>query len=393
MMKSKVTLVLGAGVSVGLVADWDGLTRQLARDAKGSKLVEERARLDASFPNANQIELELAFRALVERSLAARERAGVKGRRAIGDRMLALEREAELAWIAMLRGALYAPPRAASAPPPPYLAGRGAGPRAHARRAACPNATLRAIGDALRDGRSPVRRVITFNADDWLEYELWRGAPRAFHTRFRIVTQPTFGPDARAYEASRSSRDPGERVAIVHAHGFLCHPMEPTHPTYSSSRARVGARGAHAKGRPPRSPRAPSYDAPNMLVFRDLDYWRTVANPSSFANVTLLDALMNSRCVFVGLSFRDINLLRWLGVMAAEHEDTWQRRWNLHFRDGGESVATGRSWMRWRNGHVALLGADAAPLGAYLAHRGITARAVRRWDAIGDDLRRAIDGS
>lgn len=385
--KPKVTLVLGAGVSVGLVADWDGLTRWLVGETAGRKLAGVEAGLPAAFPNTNQIEMELAFRALVERRARMKRGESTKRARPLGERMLELEREAELAWIELLRAGLYATGEG-DGTRAPYLAERRAKRRPRGGASSCPNTTLRAIASLLHGEDALVGRVITFNADDWLEYELWRSAPRDFHKRFRIVTQPTFGPDARLYEDEHSARSTGPRVPIIHAHGFLCHPMEGARRTYSASGRRSAARGEVGA-----SARQPSYDAPNMLVFRDIDYWRTVANPSSFANVTLLDALMNSRCLFVGLSFRDINLLRWLGVLAREHEDTWHRRWDLHFRAGDEPAGVGRSWMRRRNGHIALLGRDAASLGAYLAHRGIEARAVEDWAQIGALIREAITGT
>jgi len=171
-----------------------------------------------------------------------------------------------------------------------------------------------------------------------------------------LVSQPTFGPDAMYYEGNGESATVSAKIPIVHAHGFLCHPEERNFPTYSSSNG---------------AGREPSYDAPNMLVFRDLDYWRMTANPTSFANHTLLDALTTTRCIFVGLSFKDINLLRWIGTLAAERADAWRRRWDLHFLSGDESVKVGAAWARRGNGHRWLTDAVQSHFEEFFTHRDI----------------------
>ena len=61
-------------------------------------------------------------------------------------------------------------------------------------------------------------------------------------------------------------------------------------------------------------------EAPDALVFTDAQYWASVAEPMSFANRVMSFVLHDSRCVFLGLSMTDLNLLRWLALRAQEVE-------------------------------------------------------------------------
>ncbi len=60
----------------------------------------------------------------------------------------------------------------------------------------------------------------------------------------------------------------------------------------------------------------------------------------------MMNALSTTRCLFIGLSMRDINFLRWLGASAAEHEATWRDRWRLHFISGDDTLRKAASWLR-----------------------------------------------
>jgi hypothetical protein len=121
-----------------------------------------------------------------------------------------------------------------------------------------------------------VSRVITFNVDDLLEREvhgdrLWKSAPIVW-------------PLSRESHSPRRARRPP--IPVYHLHGFL--PRWPgTYP-----------------------------HAPDTLVFTDAQYWKTVAQPSSFANRVVAHALHDSACIFVGISMSDMNLIRWLGLRA-----------------------------------------------------------------------------
>jgi hypothetical protein len=57
-----------------------------------------------------------------------------------------------------------------------------------------------------------------------------------------------------------------------------------------------------------------------MLVFTDSQYWSTSASAFSFANRIVNTALSESVCVFLGLSMKDINLLRWLALRALDRD-------------------------------------------------------------------------
>ncbi|MCA2978857.1 MAG: SIR2 family protein [Myxococcaceae bacterium] len=343
-----VTLVLGAGVSHGLAPDWNAFTEDVER-ACG---VEPGAAASGA-PNQNQARLELAWRQLRERLLQAPPPdATVSAAMPVGWRMTALEAAIEGRWVELMREALYANREH------PFARAR-VGPR----RAAAPPATLGSLVRWLtRDDNTVVQRVVTFNADDWLEYALARQlGPEGFRRRFRVVSQPTAGVDALSLEADAGGELLSQRkVPIVHAHGLLCHPAE-------------GRAGTATYATPNRAGRRPSLDAPNALVFRDLDYWRMTATPASFANQMVLAALSTSRCVFVGLSMRDLNLLRWLGTIAAEHEAAWRERWLVHFRAGDESLAAARAWRGRGPRHLWLEGAPDPVLRRLLSHRGIEA--------------------
>lgn len=326
---ASVSLVLGAGVSFGLVPMWSALTETLEAQC-GSRRREDLS----SLPNALPLRLELAFRDL-QRRVFDEHTARPAADKGVGQRVLDFERDAEVRWIEMLRAALYAGDRAAQ------LRARG---RAALEQGdptfVTGNATLDALVSRLVDPAcaSRVARVITFNADDWLEFALCcRLGRREFNRRFRVVSQPTFGADQHSVEAvegeSEGVDEATRKIPLVHAHGLLCHPEErneATH-TYASTNQQE---------------RAPSLDAPNMLVFRDLDYWQMTATPASFSNHMLLAALNGSVCLFVGLSMTDINLMRWLGTLRAESEAIWRERFRLHFyENGGETLKSARAWM------------------------------------------------
>ena len=59
------------------------------------------------------------------------------------------------------------------------------------------------------------------------------------------------------------------------------------------------------------------------LVFTDEQYWRSVGNLSGFASRVFLSAL-SDRCVFIGLSMTDLNIIRWLAINAIERGDDFR---------------------------------------------------------------------
>ena len=123
-----------------------------------------------------------------------------------------------------------------------------------------------------RPGGCRLARVVTFNADDLLEREVGSD---------RVVT-----PIVRASEHPPAGAPPP--IPVYHLHGYL-----------------------------PRDTDDPSA-APDYLVFTDAQFWSTTSNPLSFANRVVANALHDSRCVFAGISMRDVNLMRWLAVRYEE---------------------------------------------------------------------------
>ncbi len=382
-----VTLVLGAGVSKKLVPEWDELADGVVEACNAGDQLKSSSRPRCErLPNDNQVRLELAWRALrdeyVARALAEKKADG----RNIGERMLALETKVEKAWFETLRAEIYPKNRQ------PYLDARHAGN--HSGETS-PSTTLNAIVQLLTEGDDarPIQRVVTFNADDWLEYGLTRtvekddserGATK-FHRQFRVVSQPTYGPNSLVRVQPDSDDDTSlrSRIPIIHAHGLLCHPAENKQATASYATS-------NQQGRPP------PYDAPNMLVFRDLDYWRMTSNATSFANHVMLNALSTSRCVFVGLSMRDLNLLRWFGTLAAEYATAWQDRWRLHFDVGDDRVGAADAWARRSDSHVWLTDSRDPVLEKMLEYRGVR-QLTTNWststgpDSVGERLREALE--
>ena len=83
-------------------------------------------------------------------------------------------------------------------------------------------------------------------------------------------------------------------IPIYHIHGFL-----------PSGLLRMNSESEHYE---------------HMMVFTDSQYWSTSTSGFSFANRVMATALLEGRCVFIGLSMTDINLLRWLALRSLERD-------------------------------------------------------------------------
>jgi hypothetical protein len=135
-------------------------------------------------------------------------------------------------------------------------------------------------------GARRIQRVITFNVDDLLETATWLLSPQ--RKVLKMVSRAGHHPE----------RGRGEQaLPIYHLHGFLPH-VDP----------RIKSQKNEWQG------------AADFLVFTDSQYWSSVASPMSFANRVMSFALHDSRCLFIGLSMTDINVMRWLAVRANEIE-------------------------------------------------------------------------
>lgn len=141
---------------------------------------------------------------------------------------------------------------------------------------------LSAVGRAVRSeyDRWPDRRlvrIVTLNADDLLERTVCDDGVQ------RLV------PIARPSRTPRwNGTNTAPPIPVYHVHGYL--PEDTEDPAGSAQ----------------------------TLVFTDDQFWSTTASPLSFANRVVANALHDSQCIFVGVSMRDVNLMRWLAVRYEE---------------------------------------------------------------------------
>ena len=120
-------------------------------------------------------------------------------------------------------------------------------------------------------------RIVTLNADDLLERTVCADGVA------RLV--PIARPNRTPEWSSQGSPPP---IPVYHVHGYL--PEDADDPAGSAE----------------------------TLVFTDDQFWSTTASPLSFANRVVANALHDSQCVFVGISMRDVNLMRWLAMRYEE---------------------------------------------------------------------------
>ena len=139
------------------------------------------------------------------------------------------------------------------------------------------------VAEHKRAEGSRIASVITLNADDLIE----QAVSRAAGNRNTILTS---GITETITRSTHRIIAPAS-IPIYHVHGFL-----PSDRWTTDSGPR------------------------RMLVFTDLQYWSTSATASSFANRIVSTALSESRCIFIGLSMKDINLLRWLALRSLDRD-------------------------------------------------------------------------
>jgi hypothetical protein len=139
------------------------------------------------------------------------------------------------------------------------------------------------VAEQKRTAGRRISSVITLNADDLLEQAISRAAG----FRHRVTSGGIIGIVTRSTHQVVSP----SVIPIYHVHGFL--PSD-----------RWKANSGHRR----------------MLVFTDLQYWTTSATASSFANRIVSAALSEARCIFIGVSMKDINLLRWLALRGMDRD-------------------------------------------------------------------------
>jgi hypothetical protein len=207
-----------------------------------------------------------------------------------------------------------------------------------------------------------VDAVITFNADDLIEQAV---AEAAYHLEIH---------DKRAVLSIKRSThflptEFGEsnRIPLYHIHGFV--PSPPRDPV-QTVRKDVYKIYEH------------------MLVFTDVQYWSTSAGAMSFANRIMATALSESRCIFIGLSMTDINLLRWLALRTLERDrDETEGLQRAKWTKSGFEKSIGRQFRR----HFWIRPASDDPSGflsEFLKLRGVEAIEIPDWS--GDSFSRLM---
>ena len=310
--KGGLTVVLGAGVSVGHgLPPWGALVAKLWQQTYGDPV--------PAWLTSGEIEPHpLAFQMALEGIEEAWRRSSDR------DPMRAAQNQLA----AMLQSALYD-----SLSEPQQVE----------------DDTLLTLVAALRGAQKQavpaIRRVITFNVDDLVEWWANRGTSPG---------RPVVWPVPRASFHPRLSRAANDQrpIPIYHLHGYL-------------PRQHKGKAGWRA--------------APDTLVFTDAQYWDSLSNPSSFANRVFLGALQDSRCVFVGLSMRDVNLMRWLGQRYCEVESDKLGQVRNGSLDAGD---VGEGLRRTLDRHFWIRTRDTDPSGfvsMHLERRGISSVEIGSW--------------
>lgn len=209
------------------------------------------------------------------------------------------------------------------------------------------NDTLGVLVELLRRDQKSERRVIqqviTFNADDLLERNANRDVDAGKEPVLFPVPRASFHP---RFGMCANGKPP---IAVFHLHGFV-----------------------------PRSPLYPR-GAPDTLVLTDAQYWASVANPSSFANRVMGSALQNTRCIFIGLSMTDVNMMRWLGI---RHHEFMADRFSYY-----EHINVGKASAKYKaeramNRHYWICTEKDDPtllITSHLERRGVTTVRLPAW--------------
>ena len=142
------------------------------------------------------------------------------------------------------------------------------------------------VAEHKRGAGRRITSVVTLNADDFIE----QAVRRVCGAKDELRQTDVVGAINRSTHKLLVPA-PKEPIPIYHVHGFL--PSDLSHEDKGSK---------------------------HILVFTDLQYWSTSATGSSFANRVVSSALSEGQCVFIGVSMRDINLLRWLALRTLDRE-------------------------------------------------------------------------
>lgn len=207
-----------------------------------------------------------------------------------------------------------------------------------------------------REGGRRINAVITLNADDLIEQAInTLAGPK---TRKKPFEEPIVFSIARAthFDPGRHVRRP---IPVYHIHGFI--PSE---------------QSGHLQ----------RFD--HMFVFTDTQYWSTSASALTFANRVVASALGEGRCIFIGLSMTDINLLRWLALRTIERDRDYAEIVKLPKLSSPRLGVLKQQFER----HFWIRPASDDPGGflrRFLRERGISSVEIESWT--GDHFRQLIE--
>lgn len=273
------TLVVGAGISKGIVPDWQELAVDVVREAYDASLSKEDVQLlfkdsgwsmDSWIQAAANVYLSSGkpldeFKHLLEKMIYSVVRDKAKG--------MGLE--------SYLTAVLNEPteaPRGRVIEVCDFL------------ESAFPNCSLfqvaRALQHCCNTGHS-ARAVLTFNADTLLETYIVLAARRKHY----LGPGPYGHPPYEFVQVTRSGSTSAGKIPIIHCHGALS-PKPMT-------------------GRPHR-------DSRDRLVFLEREYLAMASREGAWGETMFNQLAHTSKMVFVGLSMSDPNIRRWMNAVQEE---------------------------------------------------------------------------
>ena len=308
-----ITLVLGAGVSIGSgVLSWNELT---------DKIFDERGKFNASKILKNSgislAAIEQSPSSLTINNQIKLEIAGI-----VNDKKCFRKKDDK--FYEYLKNILYA-------------------------EVCCPkrfekNITLDALAEiVLRTSKNisknpSIKRIITFNIDDLLERAVLEKEENNIDKfKLKIVSHYFQNINVKTKKL----------LPVYHLHGFL--PSEELLKIF---------------------PKYKFKETMQSLVLGDDEYWGIVSNPNSLANTIMMTALHDSHCVFIGCSMTDQNIARWLALRMLEVKDEKQKylthsqnknkikrndyymNLNSHYWIDGKADSLRAAWLKLRGVHT-----------------------------------------
>lgn len=204
------------------------------------------------------------------------------------------------------------------------------------------------IADAVvrsRESGTGPAAILSFNAEPLL-YALINARVSVAQTRISMPAAVL-----NLITRSLSSRN-SERLSFVLCHGLL--PID----GHSSS----------------------DWHSLDKLVFSETDYLQVANSSFTWQSSTFFEAFMSRSAVFIGLSFSDPNLRRWLGIM---HQNRLRELQNIGH--GGVASAP-HYWFKIMPG----TDAERYWVEAAVSHLGVRLVWLKSWNEVGPTLRRML---